>query len=588
MSYFDDASLVLIPSGYKDQKIFSVKPLDGAGDLAFSRASSATRVASNGLIEKVRTNLILQSEDFTNVAWAVNAAPTITANTTVAPNGTTTADTIASTASSSGAYQVPTVVSGVEYSFSVYVKNITSATNVQIGCDLGPVNGFLNFNAVTGAITTTAAGITGSSVTNVGNGWYRVSGTYIATGTTNTFIVFGQSGMTFAVWGAQLETGVTTDYIATTSAAVSVGPVSGLPRLDYLNSTCPRLLLEPQRTNLALQSESTTTSVVNVGYTATSNVATSPDGYVNADRIMEDTSTFHLIQKQFSVASTTDSYAVSFFVKANGRTTGQIIYGLDGAPFSAIGATFNLTNGTITAASGSGGATAGSSKIENYGNGWYRVSVSGVMGTAGTHYVRMYNENGGAAGDPTKGFFIYGFQAELGAYATSYIPTLGTSVTRVADAAFKTSASALIGQTEGTLYSEFTINGLDDFGTALCINNGSTSESIWLTTFANGWIRAEVYSNTAGGVQATFVKTGGTVGQTYKIAIGYAANNFAFFVNGTQVGSTDLLGSVPVGMNRIDFDYTNSSIFVKSALAIKQALVLPTRLSNSDLAALTA
>jgi hypothetical protein len=57
MSFYSDASLVLIPSGYKDQKVYSAVPTDGSGDLVFSRASSATRVQSDGLIEKVRTNL---------------------------------------------------------------------------------------------------------------------------------------------------------------------------------------------------------------------------------------------------------------------------------------------------------------------------------------------------------------------------------------------------------------------------------------------------------------------------------------------------------------------------------------------------
>jgi hypothetical protein len=38
MSYFDDASLVMIPSGYKDQKVYSVKPIDGSGDLTFTRS----------------------------------------------------------------------------------------------------------------------------------------------------------------------------------------------------------------------------------------------------------------------------------------------------------------------------------------------------------------------------------------------------------------------------------------------------------------------------------------------------------------------------------------------------------------------
>lgn len=284
MSFYTDASLVLIPSGIKDQKVYCAKPIDGSGDLTFSRASSATRVNSSGLVEKVRENLVLQSEDFTT-SWATNVAPTITANTTVAPDGTTTADTIASTGASSGVYQVPTVVSGVEYSFSVYIKNITSATSIQIGCDLAPTNGYLFFNAVSGTINGAAGGITGSSVTDAGNGWYRVSGTYVSTGTSNTIIIFGQAGMSFAVWGAQLETGVTTDYIATTSSAVSVGPVSGLPRLDYSGgASCPSLLLEPERTNLALYSEQFDNAAwAKNNSTATANQAVSPDGYTNAD-----------------------------------------------------------------------------------------------------------------------------------------------------------------------------------------------------------------------------------------------------------------------------------------------------------------
>ncbi len=159
MSYFDDASLVMIPSGYKDQKVYSVKPLDGSGDLTFSRASSATRVASNGYIEKVRTNIVLQSQNFTTT-WNQNASPTITANTTVAPDGTTTADTIAATASFSGVYQSPVNVSnGVEYSWSVYIKNISSASNIFLGIASNPSNASLNYNATSGTIISSGAGL---------------------------------------------------------------------------------------------------------------------------------------------------------------------------------------------------------------------------------------------------------------------------------------------------------------------------------------------------------------------------------------------------------------------------------------------
>jgi hypothetical protein len=70
MSYFEDASLVLIPSAVKISKAYSIKPTDGTGDLTFTRtADTATRVASNGLIERVRTNLLTYSNDFSNAAW---------------------------------------------------------------------------------------------------------------------------------------------------------------------------------------------------------------------------------------------------------------------------------------------------------------------------------------------------------------------------------------------------------------------------------------------------------------------------------------------------------------------------------------
>jgi hypothetical protein len=243
MSYFDDASLVMIPSGYKTSKVYSVKPIDGTGDLTFTRASTATRVNASGLVESVssnvprldylnsscprlilepsRTNLILQSEAL-NTTWIPEAAPTITANTTVAPDGATTGDTIAATAASSGVYQVLTVANGVAHSFSVYLKNISSATNVLIGCDTFPSNAKINFNTVTGAIIATGASITSSSVTNAGNGWYRVQGTYTSTGVGNTFIIYGQGVMSFSAWGAQVEAGAyVTSYIPTTTAAVT-------------------------------------------------------------------------------------------------------------------------------------------------------------------------------------------------------------------------------------------------------------------------------------------------------------------------------------------------------------------------------
>jgi len=360
---------------------------------------------------------------------------------------------------------------------------------------------------------------------------------------------------------------------------------SGVPRLDYTDSTCPKLQLEPSRTNLALQSNDVTTSTTNVGYTATANNTTSPDGTANADRIMEDTGTLHLIQKEFSVGSTTDSYAVSFFVKANGRTSGNILYGLNAPPYASITATFNLTAGTITAASGANGATAGTSKIENYGNGWYRVSVTGVLGTAGTHYVRLQDINGGVAGDPTKGFFVYGFQAELGAHPTTLIPTTTAAVTRLADVAIKTGISSLIGQTEGTLFGELKVTAFDPNGfIPVYLKNTSGSNEVYFWFLPDGKIRASVWNTFTQQAEINTSAGYATIGGTYKFALGYKQNDFVFYVNGVQIG-TDTNGTVGA---MSDFVLTYVGLATYSyPVNLSQALVFKTRLTNAQLAELT-
>jgi hypothetical protein len=343
--------------------------------------------------------------------------------------------------------------------------------------------------------------------------------------------------------------------------------------LDYLGSTCPKLLLEPQRTNVVTYSEQFNNAAwFNSGtsggtsVTITANSGEAPDGTTSAELIAMTRSTTsgstYISQTQSTSAGV---HASTIYLKAKDAThVGKQI-----SAWQYDGAERNLVDITLTAS-------------------WVRYSLLTTTSLpSGTNELLAFGFRSGRGTTTSVEFYAWGAQGEAGAYATSYIPTLGTSVTRVADAASKTGIGSLIGSTAGTLYSEFVVNGFSDFGTPLCINNGSTTESIWLTTFGNGDIRAEVYSVANGGIQATFTKTGNVVGQTYKIAIAYEAHNCAFFVNGVQVGTTDTSCAMPVGMTRVDFDYTNSSLFVKSALAIKQALLFKTRLTNAQLAELT-
>jgi len=93
MSFYDEASWVLIPEGIKEDIVFAQKPTNGTGDLTFTRASDATRTNSAGVIERTPWNLLQFSEMFTDTSWT-KSSTTISANVTTAPNGNATADLI--------------------------------------------------------------------------------------------------------------------------------------------------------------------------------------------------------------------------------------------------------------------------------------------------------------------------------------------------------------------------------------------------------------------------------------------------------------------------------------------------------------
>jgi hypothetical protein len=589
-SFFDEASLVMIPSGYKDQKVYSVKPLDGSGDLTFSRASSATRVASNGLIEKVRTNLLTYSQDFSNADWikvsnGTGVNPVVTANNATAPDGTLTADTIVfnAGAGTSGSdlstiYQTLSL-SGTIFAGSFYAR-VTSGT------------GELVFRHALGGSYTKA---------NLTTTWQRFSSAEAFGGGTQYFEIGIRRGVnepvnasvTVQMWGAQLEVGdIATDYIATTSAAVSVGPVSGLPRLDYLNSTCPRLLLEPQRSNLITFSEQFNNATWELaGASVTANNAVSPDGSTNADLLTADgANSIHDIYESFSGGATN---SVSIFVKKGTGRYVNVVTNYTSTGTDWVSVVFDLD--TLTSnVDQSGGLTSSSVKIESYGNGWYRL-ISNTAAASSTTLYAFYGIVGTA--NPTRDsrgrvpltssatLNLYGAQAEVGAYATSYIPTLGTSVTRVADAASKTSATALIGQTEGTLFVEINSANLESYTQRIFTASDDTNNNvIGFQLAAANQITFYVENGGANQVAITKASPAITLGQNVKIAAAYKANDFVLYVNGIQVG-TDSSGSVPATSVLRYANPTGTNPYIGK---IAQTLLFKTRLSNSDLAALTA
>jgi hypothetical protein len=593
MSFFEDASLVLIPSAYKDQKVYSVKPTDGTGDLTFSRASDATRVQSDGLIEKVRTNLATYSSDFSTAGSVIDA--TITTNTTTDPFGTSLADSLLEAATTGNHlwYRDFTVVSGLEMTYSIYVKSV-GGRNVRIAGSTGTGSELAVVDLSNGSILASSGAV---SVTSAGSGWYRISVTTTSTGTTVRFIAYAADGTSISyagnitkglfLFGQQLEYGVMTDYIATTTAAVSVGPVSGLPRLDYLGSTCPRLLLEPQRSSLVLYSEQMdNASWIKLNGAVTANTAVSPDGYTNADKFVPNaTLGIHALRSNLFNQSATASQ--SWFVKADGYSKIAV------RESELVGnyASFNLSTGALISTNQTG-------SIVNYGNGWYRCTLVDTTTGANAQTSIVVLPDSYTTGDPlinwsgdgTKGVLAYGCQVEVGAYATSYIPTLGASVTRVADAASKTGISSLFGANAGTIYFE-TIYYPET-------NTGGGERFVYAQEDTSaGFIR--LWQDLVGGVQqfrmlvndggtqqvnasvnvSTFLST--TQPSAIKWAMAYEANRFVTYINGVQ-RMIDTSGTAPT-ISEINFNNTFQTL-----MPLAQALVFPTALSDAQLAELTA
>jgi len=356
---------------------------------------------------------------------------------------------------------------------------------------------------------------------------------------------------------------------------------SNVPRLDYLGATCgPRLNLEPQRTNLLTYSEA-----FNVGWTATESTVTTdvtagPNGVSSADKITASTNnSLHLISK--SITDTAAPWTYSVFAKAAGHD--RII--LNAYNTNYVG--FNLTSGVVESSLGIGITSA---SIQNYGNGWYRCSITSASVSSGisvalTVFNAAYtngNTNPIFTGNETDGVFIWGAQFEAGVYPSSYIPTEATAVTRLADAASKTGISSLIGQTAGTIYAEWTANNVAQSGRIIAIGDGSFDNRIVVLEDGNS---VRVFIATSNGVQADLSNLSNYVG-THKIAVAYANNDLKVYIDGVAVATYTTFSVPPCSVLYIG-TFEDGTGTVPLGGGIAQALLFKTRLNNAQLAELT-
>ena len=402
----------------------------------------------------------------------------------------------------------------------------------------------------------------------------RFSGTWVsyASGTHEVYLT---SGIVATQIGVQADTD--NGAFGITNISVIQTQQTDIPRLDYTNGTAS-ILLEPQSTNLIAYSEDFSQSVWTKNDVTVTSGFLAPDGLLNAYSITEDTSnSTHYVQTQ-NINVLANKYTFSAFIKSNGRDVIRI----QGANYFSGGTTadFNLTTKTIVL-----GIRATNGKIEDCGNGWFRCSfTSSENALVGNNaHFRIYLKEGITyTGDGSSGVFVWGAQIEAQSYATSYIPTSGSAVTRAAETLKNAGNSDLINSTEGVLYAEIKGFVNDALSRPISISDGTTSNRINLF-FPASQTQVVGRVNSGGVTVADMLYTGINQSLFNKIAVKYKENDFALWINGIEV-LTDTSGAAPVGLKELAFDNAAATKFqgrCKTVAVFKEAL------SDTELACLT-
>ena len=598
MALIDKASLLMVPSVYEDGKLYNVLPSgnkapDKTGnhngydqtraDFTFSRdgsgASKATRITASGLIEKGRTNVLLQSNQF-DTTW-YNSGTALTSG-QAGYDGSNDAWL----ASRGGGYNyvAQDITSSGVQSYSIYAKaGSFDWAYVRVQNSALAYRGAY-FDLANGVVGTIDSGIVDTKIESAGNGYYRC--TLVFNETLNRVLFYpvpsnggvgvGGTG-TILIQDAQLEKGlVATDYIETTTAAASAGLLGDMPRLDYSGgASSASLLLEPSRTNLITQSEYFGAWTAS-GLTITNNDTTSPEGVSNAAKLTlpSGSATKRIALGSMPVTATARSY--SFFVKSDDITAVQLVHSGDLQGY----ARFDISSGVV----GSKGSKT-TSDIEDYGNGWYRciANFDSTNAFGSTIYLYISDDASGGYGGTTSAqgdLFIYGAQYEESSYGTSYIPTHGTAVARAADDCSVTGVSDVIGQTEGTLYIEFDHRYMASYPNEYIIDIEDSTHKLW--------IRKESAGNTltsrliVSGSNVWTIGISATDGIA-KIALAYKSGDSAVYYNGNQIGTS----SATYSGSSFDDLYFNLVGSSNPELNAKNLTLFKERLTNSELATLT-
>lgn len=359
---------------------------------------------------------------------------------------------------------------------------------------------------------------------------------------------------------------------------------SNVPRLDYTDGGCPSLLLEPQSTNLITYSEDFTNWTAS-NATVTSNTNTSPSGETTSDSVEDASGVSFGNVASNSYTFLSADYNLSIYIKKKSSSTNWI-----GIEIAGNGSylTFNSFTGTQNFI---GSNIYSDVSITSFNDNYWKLSFTTAVSATTATAVRIFpsiSNNGTSLSATATGTEVFwGAQLEQLSYPTSYIPTYGASVTRGKDSCSKTGISSLIGQTEGVIYYDYTATfespstSFDFF--PISVSDSTSSNLFFLNNYNQ---RLNIGYNVSGTPIISNNSFTFNSGDRIKVAFAYKQNDFAVYINGTQIltlnsGSVAALSEITLG------NYYNNTASLQDDVKVNELRFYNTRLTNTELQALT-
>jgi hypothetical protein len=618
------AKVITTPTAYSDGILHSVKPIEGDADFTFTRNSSATRVGEDGYIQDVQIigGELVQNGDFEQIGSELVTNGSFDTDSDWVKSGWVIENGQASNSLSGAGHNLyQNNVTSVGKIFKVVIKTTISAGSVKVMLG-GGTGGYNVIGEATTSGTFTYYGISNGVdnrlllQTGVGTTIGSVSIDNVSVKEVGQNWEFGTGWSIADIGGnqvAQFDGGADS---AIQQISLLTNGVKYRLSLDVGNRTTGSLQIRFGNTGVVDETITTngtfTYDLVSDGTTLYLRSISGFDGYIDnisVKEVTDDTNLPRINYEGFSYENGLPIYGSGkghFLLE--GQSTNLITYSEDFGEWTKIGSP-TITNNYGISPEGVQNSTrfeAISDRITNdvvtinanetfsiymRGSGALHIQLGGLdnfypsLTNEWVRYEFKTTQAGFNASVQIRGtgsavdVELYGAQYERNDYATSYIPTNGSVVTRAAETC-NNAGNADLFDSEGVLYAEIAELADDSVDKVMTISDGTLNNRI-----------AIAYTPTTNNIRG-YLKGSSAITLDYivsstldfnKVAVRYKLNEASLWINGVQVGTSTSAFSVS-GLNELAFDRGDGNLPLYSKS--KMVGVFP-YLSNDEMECLT-